>query len=249
MYDLKDFSLRDMTRCGIALRKFSSESENMEEVANRIVSYLYDHLVDSQTGAKECALVRCFKTHAYERLDAELRAFADRMLGDQPQWPTMKCLTLLATAGEKPEWAARELSVGHQAIPLLSKDAIEQVPMVSALIEQLGLEAGTIVKPNPAFLLEPDQRTYNVFHVPDAVGSPNIPAQEDFVIPFGIESVLGYGGILPLGDLFAIIMFSKCRISREVAGMFKPLALSVKMALLPFEEVVFARSDPMNDIS
>jgi hypothetical protein len=80
-----------------------------------------------------------------------------------------------------------------------------------------------------------EQKNYNVFYVGEAVGSPYIPAQRDFVIPFGIKSVLGFGGLLPSScDLFAIILFSKHHIPRETANLFKPLALSAKLSLLPF---------------
>ena len=79
-------------------------------------------------------------------------------------------------------------------------------------------------------------KRHGVFHVEHAVGSPYIPAQQEFVIPFGIHSVLGFGGMLPSGNLFVVILFSKVHIPRETADMFKPLSLSVKLTVLPFEE-------------
>lgn len=39
------------------------------------------------------------------------------------------------------------------------------------------------------------------------------------IVPFGIRSVLGFGGMLPDGNLFAIIMFSKVPVPREKADM------------------------------
>lgn len=61
-----------------------------------------------------------------------------------------------------------------------------------------------------------------------------MPAQEGFVLPYGVRSVLGFGGLLPGGDLFVVILFSRVPISREVADLFRPLALSAKLAVLPF---------------
>jgi hypothetical protein len=84
-----------------------------------------------------------------------------------------------------------------------------------------------------------EQRSFNVFHVPEAAGSSYIPAQQEFVIPSQIKSVLGFGGILPSGSLFAVIMFSKCPIAKDTTELFKPLALNVKMAVLPHEGTVF----------
>jgi len=115
--------------------------------------------------------------------------------------------------------------------------------MTTPRIQQLGLEVNTVLQPDPAVVMDMAQTTYNVFLIPDAVGSRYVPAQDDFVIPFGVNSVLGFGGILPSGNLFAIIFFSKVKVSRQTADMFRSLALSVKIAILPFEgKAVF--SDP-----
>jgi hypothetical protein len=91
------------------------------------------------------------------------------------------------------------------------------------------------IQPKSDLLVEQTEHTLDIFHVAEAKGSPYVPAQEEFVIPFGIESVLGFGGVLPSTELFTIILFSKQKISRETAELFKPLAESVKLALLPFD--------------
>jgi len=85
------------------------------------------------------------------------------------------------------------------------------------------------------------QKPYNVFHVADAKGSPYIPAQEDFVVPYGIKSVVGFGGVLASGNLFAVIMFCKVSVPRAAADSFKALALDVKTAVQSLEgKSVFA---------
>jgi len=90
------------------------------------------------------------------------------------------------------------------------------------------------------------QTTYNVFYLPEAAGNKYVPAQEDFVIPFGVSSVLGFGGILPSGNLFVIIMFSRVPISPRTAEMFRTLALSVKIAVLPVADKPFTRETMKN---
>jgi hypothetical protein len=240
VYDLTKFTLRDMTLCGAALRTLGEAAQSLEDVATQIARYLYEHLRDQQSGERACALVRFYKTHHFGGLSAELQRFARQVLSGQPASPDMKCLTLMATVGEKPDWNARETSVGHQAIPLPSPEIVAQVPMIANLIRQFGLEIHTVLQPDPQFLMELEQKSYNVFHVPQAVGSAYIPAQQEFVIPFGIQSVLGFGGMLPSGNLFVVILFSKVYIPRETADMFRPLSLSVKLAVLPFEDASFS---------
>ncbi|MFA4825559.1 MAG: hypothetical protein WC593_10440 [Methanoregula sp.] len=243
MPDIADFTLKDMVEVSAALRSMGSGAASMEEVADRIVHYLYDHLNDKDGGGNACVLVRLFKTHAYGELDDNLQAFASRIMKASPGSREMKCLVLLASAGMLPEWNSRKQSDGHKAIPLPSEHFIESFPMITQLIQQLGLEVNTVLQPDPAVVMDMAQTTYNVFLIPDAVGSRYVPAQDDFVIPFGVNSVLGFGGILPSGNLFAIIFFSKVKVSRQTADMFRSLALSVKIAILPFEgKAVF--SDP-----
>jgi len=56
--------------------------------------------------------------------------------------------------------------------------------------------------------------------------------------------VLGFGGLLPSGNLFAIILFLKVQIPHSTAQMFSTLALNVKTALLAFDRgAVFAQKD------
>jgi len=239
-YDLAEFTLRDVTRCGQALRRMGAGASSMEETANRIVRHLRDNLIDGRTGLPASSLVRFFKTHPYQRLDDELQGFARGLCGDGHESPDMKCLVLLATAGEAPEWNSRKNSTGHRAIPLPSEEAVHQIPMIRSLIEQLGLSVGSVIRPDPKILLDLSQKTYGVFHVPEALDSPHIPAQREFVIHRGIRSVLGFGGLFPSGEMFAVIMFLKIPISNELAGLFKPLALNVKIAALPFLGTVFA---------
>ncbi len=228
------FTLSDMVSCGAALRRFGADARCMEDVAQRVVGYLYDELRDPATGERDCALVRLFKTHAYGRLPAPARRFAERAAGDASPGLATTCLTLLATRGDAPAWNDRAASTGHQAVPLPSEHIVSSFPMIAQLIGQFGLPVGSVIEPDPEVILELDEKAYNVFYVADAVGSPHIPAQGDFVLRYGIASVLGFGGMLPSGELFAVVMFARTAIPAETADLFRTLALAVKVALLPF---------------
>jgi hypothetical protein len=233
MQNIEDFTLKDMVEFSAALRTMGTGAKSMEEVANGIVHYLHDNLVDQTTGKKNCVLVRFFKTIRYDELDPELQEFAKGVLMGPPESPDMKCMVLLASAGAKHEWNSRKNSVGHKAIPLPSEHFIDAFPMVRQIIQQMGLEVNTLLTPDPAVVLDMS---------PEAVGSEYVPAQEDFVIPCGVRSVIGFGGILPSGNLFVTILFSRVPVPRETADMFRTLALSVKVAILPYYNIVFKES-------
>jgi hypothetical protein len=234
MYNLADFTLSDMAACGAALRKLGPQAATVEDAAQIIVTYLFEQFRDGPANAPACALVRLFRTRAFGRLDADLQALARQLLAGEPETPDLKCLLLAGTAGMRPEWDARTASARHRVIPLATEAMVRRSPMISQLVNQLGLEVSALLQPDPALLVDLEQKSYNVFHVAEARGSPYVPDQADFVVPYGIRSVVGFGGMLPLANLFAVILFTTVPLSRETADLFRPVALSVKLALLPF---------------
>lgn len=236
MYDLMNFTQEDMLNCAIALRNMDSGAKSMEEIANRMVRYLYDYLIDPRTGESACALARFFKTHPYRDLPESLQESACDILGSRSVSPTTKCLTLLATAGDEPNWNTRLASSGHKAIPLVDRDFIERAPMISQLIRQFGIEIDTILEPDPKLIVDLQRTKFNVFYVPEALGSAHIPSQKDFVIPYQIKSVLGFGGLLPSGNLFAIILFSKMWFPIDTAEMFKWVSAYARIAAASAEK-------------
>lgn len=229
MRSIASFDVDDVRECSDALRTLGTGADTMEEAAGRIARYLYGELA-SQDGGRALALARVYKTHPYATLPADLQAFAAEIVGEQPA-PDVRCLTLLGTAGDLPDWNDRHASRGHKAIPLVSEEVVHRLPMVAGLITQLGLEISHVIRPDPAAAAELSQRTYDVFHVADAVGSPAIPAQ-DFVEAHGIRSGLGFGGMLYTGDFYAVVLFSKEPITIEMARLLKILSLAVRVPLL-----------------
>ncbi|HTW87922.1 MAG TPA: hypothetical protein VMD75_07940 [Candidatus Binataceae bacterium] len=231
-YDLTRFTLADMVQCGRDLRHLGAVSSAMEETAGLIVRYLYEHFSDRGSGRPACVLIRLFKTHPFGELSDDLRAFAQSLMPSAVLSANTKCLTLLATIGEDPQWNLRQNSQRHKAIPLLN-ETLNDIPMISQLLSQLGVKLGDLAVVKPEIIKNLDQTAFNVFHVPLALNNSFIPVQQEFVVRYGVESVLGFGGILPDGNLFTVIMFARVPIPASTAQMFRTIALNVKMALLP----------------
>ncbi len=232
MYELSHFDVVSMAHCAGSLRVIGGNSTSMEEAAQRLVEHLRQTLVDER-GDPACALIRFYKTHPFGGLPPGPRRAAEALLGGAEPWSEMKCLTLLATTGDEPTWCSTEASVGHRAIPLPSVELVERAPMIRALMGQLGIDLASVVEPDPRLVLDLEQRNFNVFHVPEPLGDPTIPAQ-DFVVSHGIRAVIGFGGMLLDGNLFAVVMFSKVPVERDEAERFSTLAVSVKLAMHPF---------------
>jgi hypothetical protein len=233
--DVTDFTVGAMLRSGIAIRRIVRGTGSFEAAADAIVRYLYEHCVDGETGDRSCAMVRFYKTHPFAALQEAQQEAALRQLGDAVSHPEMRCLTLLASAGDEAEWNSRHESRGHKAIPMASAEMVRGAPMIARLIEELGLDIDSVVS-GDASAHEPASRTYDVFHVEDAVGNPYIPAQAEFVVKYRIASVVGFGGLLRSGEMFSVVLFSRARIPVSSAARFRTIALDVRSALFSFDE-------------
>ena len=230
-YDLQDFTLSDALRCGAELRRIIETASSVESAAQAITQSIYETFTNDSTSESSCALVRCYKTHSFNELPPDLQGFARNVLKRKPASPRVKCLTLMGSRGDRPEWNDRTRSLGHQAIPLETVEMVEQAPMVFQLIRQLGLDVAEVVAPTPELMRKVVGKSYGVFYVPRAKGSPFIPAQSEFVIAENIQSVVGFGGLLRNGDMLAVVLFSRTPISEQTANRFKTLALDVRAAL------------------
>jgi hypothetical protein len=232
MYDLTRFELSEMARVSAQLRQIGRNARSFEHACQAVSEFFWREFVAQEDGEPGFALARCYKTHAFGEMPAALARFALGVFPDRTLTAATQCLTLLGTFGDCEEWRSRHTSNGHQAIPLIDELTVDSLPMVSRLVRALGIDSINIVKPDQALLLEKDRQGFNVFHVENAVDNPHIPAQ-DFVRASRIRSVIGFGFLTPPASVFVTILFSRQSISHETAQLFKTLALSIKLALLP----------------
>jgi len=234
-YDLSRFGLGDMLKSSLHLREATTGATTLESSAQRVCRFLYDEL-QGPGSERACALVRCYVTHPFGSLDTELQRFARRLMDGGKPDAAMRCLTLLATVGQTASWNSRLLSQGHRAIPLPSAEIVEKAPMISQLIKEMGLELSSVLRPSPDVVQEVAGKRHGVFHVEEAAGSPYIPAQQEFVERYGIRSVVGFGGVLGTGELFAVILFATVHVPANAAQRFRTLALDVKSSFNKFGE-------------
>lgn len=108
--------------------------------------------------------------------------------------------------------------------------------MIARLLDTFGIPIADLVGPaDPERLLHATAgKTYGVFHVAHARGSPYVPAQQEFVERYDVRSVLGFGPSLGTGDLAAVIMFANAEIPDHAADRFRSIALDLKGVLHRF---------------
>jgi hypothetical protein len=73
------------------------------------------------------------------------------------------------------------------------------------------------------------------FYVPDAYNNPAIPDKDNFVIPYGIRSVIGIGSPFLSGSFYIGLFFSKVFISEEHVETFAKLATPVSTLLATYD--------------
>lgn len=236
MYRIDSFDTDVLVALRDALRTAGAEAESMEAAAKAVVGHIYDNFTTADA-KQACALVRFYITHRYSRLPTDLQHFVranDCGSGNDNDAP---CLTLLASAGVEPAWNDVRSSRGHRAIPL--RGDLDSAPMIATLIRDLGIDETAILDPPADIRTDLHLRQYNVFYVADALGSPAVPAQDDFVIPYGIRSVVGFGGMLASGDMFAVILFATVPVPESSIASFRTLSTSVKTLVVPHTFRVF----------
>ena len=225
--DLGSLGLAGMVRLSAALRDLAGVGDTVADFAQAVCQHLHTHLVD-EAGTRQTALVRFYGTAPYSALPAAERAWVGVPTGAQ-QDPT--CLVLLGTVGNEPDWNDRTRSSGHRVLALGSAGRVAQLPMVAALMSQLGVSVPSLLDFRAPVVAGQGQQRCGVFHVPRAQYSPAVPAQ-DFVTEHGIESVLGFGGVLPTGEVYAVVIFAVVPVPVEAAKLFETVALSTTLASL-----------------
>jgi len=249
MYDMNLFTPQDIAKCSLVLRQLGRNTASMEATSQKIVKYIYQHFCDSQTGENTCVLVRLFKTHPYGELEDSSQQSARRLMNGNSPAADMKCWTLLAAAGAEPQWNSRHTAAENTAIPLVSTELVAQIPAISGMIREFGLDIPTVLGIEPERFRQLEPAVLNIFHVPEAKDNALIPEQNSLIIPYQVKSVLGFGGLLRSGSLFAVVISLKVKIPQSTAQMFKYLALSVKTSLsFSEEEIVFNFSENNENI-
>jgi serine phosphatase RsbU (regulator of sigma subunit) len=235
-HDLTAFTLADMVQLGRSLRAQAEGCRSVEQLAQRVTSHLFATLRSAaetgEQGTELCqsVLVRCYLTTTADTVR--------QLTGIEPTpapaaGRSDRYLSLFASCGLLPAWNDRRTSVAHQALAL-DAEALAGTPMIAALLHQLGVPEGAFSAASRLATEHPEDVHFGVFHVPEAEGSPHIPDQ-DFVRDYGVRSAVGFGGLLPSGELFAVVMFLRVPVSAATASLFRTVSLNVRLGLLELD--------------
>lgn len=213
------------------VRQSIRSAASLEAAAQRCSEMIYDEFRES------VVLTRFYATIPFGRLPEESRSFAASLAASrgarEPLADKTLVLTLLGTRGDRREWNARRASRGHLAIPLLSAGFIDEIPMVSRLLKDLGVPIDWAIK---GVATDTFGRLGGFFYVEDATSAVDhkgrkIISAQDFVRTHEVKTVFGTAGTYVLSKwLVTIIVFCRERVDRDRAKDFMPFANTVTSA-------------------
>jgi hypothetical protein len=215
---------------------------SLEDAAQALATALYTQFAES------AILARVYVTVPFSALPAPTRAFVQALPGAAVALTgTTPVLSLIGTQGQKVDWNDRRKSRQHGAIPLISADFVDGIPMIARLLRELGVPLDWIDSHDAQRLVTSIGSTAGLFYVEDAVravddrGRKVIPAV-DFIFAYNVKSVFGTGGAYCGGEMLVVVIFCRDRVARITAEIFLPLVdlLKGKTASLVAPEKVFA---------
>ena len=204
-----------------------SDSEALEVAAQTLAKGLHTHFDES------VVIARVFVTVPYGDLPDFNRDFVDNLVsgaGVQDELnASTPVLSLVGTHGHESAWCDRLQSQGHVGIPLISSSFVGSIPMITRLLQELGLSLDWVDSQDSGVLVETIGHSAGLFYVEDAAETKDsegrdVIAAQDFVAAHNVKSVFGTGRAYGGGQLAVVVVFCRDQISREAAEEFIDLA-------------------------
>jgi hypothetical protein len=196
----------------------------LEVAAQSLAQAIYDQFPES------VVLARVFVTVNFDALPASNQAFVRELTksGDTDLTGSVPVLSLVGSYGAESNWQDRRKSEGHVGIPLISSDFVGAIPMISRLINEMGVPMDWI-DTRESDLIQQTRQSEGLFFVADASEATDaegrkIIAAQDFVSQYGVKSVFGVGTAYPNSQLVVAVAFCRDEFTRESAEHFLPLA-------------------------
>lgn len=202
----------------------------MEQAASEVVGYLRSAFADPQTGQPAFVRARLYQSAPWTGLPAALRELARAQLPGRIVPRRLRCLALLASDGDEPEWKERQAAGRRQAIPLHGDQLRGLAPILAKVLDAAAPEPPRASQPASGAVGR--DGGFRTFYVPEAAGSGSI-ADQDMVARHSVRSAVAFSGPLPGGESYAVVLLSRVKIPASVVDMFRSIAASTQLALLP----------------
>ena len=134
---LEEISPMDVLDLWASVESDVNEATSLEQAAQALDTALHTRLSESTV------LARVFVTADLASLPEDIERFVKTLAESSGVagglQDSTSVLSLIGTSGIKPEWNDRRRSEAHLGVPLISADFVDDVPMMSSLLKDLGL--------------------------------------------------------------------------------------------------------------
>lgn len=225
---LTTLSLVDVARCIARVRELAGRSSSIASFAQHLMQCFQETFCSALADDPEMVLSRCFVAQPFSEVTTEVKTWLQLDPRRISAPSSGLCLSLMGSAGVVEGWNDPSRSSRYRAIPIEADCFASRFPMFAEIFRQVGL---SIDKPRfgEGMTIGSAGSACSVFNVPVAIGSPYVPAQDEFVKPFGIRSVVGFGGWYGQGRYFIVVLFSRVPIPPRSVELLRLLALSVRV--------------------
>jgi hypothetical protein len=235
MAKLSNYTVSDITSLQEKIRNELEGCACLQTAAQRCVEVIYEDLKDT------LALIRFYATVPFRQLPAADQSFALNLalagrVADLLEEETL-VLSLLGTRGDAADWNDRYKSKSHLGIPLVAASFVESIPMVSQLMQDLGIGLNWLDTKDTGIVVKTLGTVAGVFYVREAAASVDekgrkiVPAQ-DFVVTSGIQTVFGLGGSYLNSTCVVLILFTRELLERAEVERFMPIVNTIKTATM-----------------
>jgi len=206
-------------------------SQYLEKAAQELASALHTQFDES------VVIARVFVTVPFDALPEANRDFVRKLAESAGVAESLKAgtpvLSLIGTHGQEEDWNDRRKSKGHVGIPLISSSFVGAIPMISRLLQELGVPLDWADSHDTEIIVQTLSGSQGLFFVEDAGQATDqegrkIIAAQDFVSSYDVKSVFGTGGVYPNGQMIVVVVFCRDSFAKSEAEHFLALTQSFK---------------------
>jgi hypothetical protein len=218
----------DYRELGNRLNDVADEQHSQEDACQVVTEMLY------KTFKPEIALARIYRLAPVDWLPGNLQDSLARR--------DDTALVLMGTYGVEDAWRSRHQSRNHQVVSLKRVAAEREVPMMVETLEQLGLDLGILYETGDLMQATVNPQGIGTpVYIPNVVGSEFVPDQKQFVEPYSVQSLIGFGGLFRDFDdglsLYFVVVFTRVPIDENELAGFLQLQPWVGTSVAPRENV------------
>lgn len=237
---LQDLTLDDVIPCIIRIRAMAASTTRVECFAQDVMAYCQALFVQRQSGDAEVVLSRCFVTQTYGELSSDVRDYVEGGFREDCVGIQGTYLILMGSAGVVPGWNDPSLSSRYRAVPLGASDFSTRFPMFAECLRPEWIRRTSTTQCDDSLTIDSMGSGLQMFCLSEVEKSAFIPAQKDFVEPYGVKSALGCVGRCGPDRYFFVIMFVRTGVSKEVMELLRLVALAIRVG---FTSVVSRSAD------